>query len=413
MPQLTDTHSSGQPELKRSLSLFYLVLYGLGVTIGAGIYVLIGETAGRAGFYSPSAFVLAAVVMAFSAATFAEFSGRVPQSAGEAAYVSEGFRTPWLTLAVGSAIILSATVAGAAIALGCAGYVGLLIGAPLPVIVAAIVVAMGLLAAWGIKESVTFAAVLTLLEIGGLAVIIVAGFINNPDLLATVPRTIPPLGEPAALAAVLSASLIAFFAFIGFDDVVNIVEEAYDPVRAMPLAIGITLVVVTVLYFLVSLVALDALPLDELSSSRAPVGLMFERLTGLSPVAITLIAIFATLNGVVIQIIMASRVVYGLARRGRLPAVLGRVDKRTRTPLYATALIAGAILVLALFVPLDRLAEWTSRIILSVFFMVNAALIRVKLRGQPAPERVFVLPIAVPIIGALSCLALLVGPFVV
>lgn len=410
MIQSNHTESSiEQVTLKRSIGLVPLVLYGLGVTIGAGIYVLIGETAGRAGIHAPSAFLLAAIVMAFSAATFAEFSGRVPQCAGEASYVSRGFGQHWLTLAVGVSIIVSGTVAAAAIGLGCAGYIGLLIDTPRPVIAAVVLCMMGILASWGIKESIFFASLLTILEVAGLVAIIGAGFYANPALLALAPQTVPSIGDGAAVASVFSAGLIAFFAFIGFDDVVNIVEETKSPAKIMPWAIGITLALVTVLYFLVALVALDNLPLGELAASEAPVGLLFERLTGLSPLAITLIAIFATLNGVVIQIIMASRVAYGLARQGKLPSFLGRVSTVTRTPVIATAFVTAAVLVLAIFVPLNALAEWTSAIILAVFLLVNLALIKVKWRGEPASDDVFVVPFVIPVVGAASCLCLLLA----
>lgn len=408
-PYRTGGSQGAEPDLKRSIGLASLVLYGLGITIGAGIYVLVGEAAGRAGAYAPSAFLFAAVVMAFSAGSFAELSGRVPQSAGESAYIHRGFGLPWLTLATGLAIILAAVVAAAAISLGCAGYIGLLVELPQPVLVSAVVVLMGLIAAWGIKESVTFAAALTVLEVLGLLAIVAAGFRANPQLLSEIPDAFPSLSDGAALSGIFSASLIAFFAFIGFDDVVNIVEETVNPARVMPWAIGITLCIVTVLYFLVSLVAIDALPLDELARSSAPVGLLFERLTGWPPLTITLVAIFATMNGVVIQIIMASRVTYGLARGQSLPAVLGRVNPVTRTPLLATALITVVSLFLALFVPLNQLAEWTTQVILSVFVLVNLALLRIKLRREPAPAGVFTVPVAVPALGAVSCFFLVVG----
>ena len=272
---------------------------------------------------------------------------------------------------------------------------------------------MGLIAAWGIKESVTFAAALTVLEVLGLLAIVAAGFRANPQLLTEIPDVFPSLNDGAALSGVFSASLIAFFAFIGFDDVVNLVEETVNPARVMSWAIGITLGIVTVLYFLVSLVAIDALPLDELAGSSAPIGLLFERLTGWPPLAITLIAIFATMNGVVIQIIMASRVTYGLARGRSLPAVLGRVNRVTRTPLLATALITIVSVFLALFVPLDRLAEWTTQVILSVFVLVNLALFRIKLRREPAPAGIFTVPIAVPVLGAVSCIFLVVGSLII
>ncbi len=411
-PDHSGDAATAEPVLERSIGLVSLVLYGLGITIGAGIYVLVGEAAGRAGTYAPTSFLFAAVVMAFSAASFAELSGRIPQSAGESAYIQRGFGLPWLTLATGLAIILAAVVAAAAISLGCAGYIGLLVDLPQPVLVSAVVIVMGLIAAWGIKESVTFAAILTVLEVLGLLAIIAAGFRSNPQLLSELPDVFPSLGDGAALSGIFSASLIAFFAFIGFDDVVNIVEETVDPARVMPWAIGITLCIVTVLYFLVSLVAIDALPLEELAASTAPIGLLFERLTGWPPLAITMIAIFATMNGVVIQIIMASRVTYGLARGRSLPEFLGRVNSVTRTPLLATAIITVTSLLLALFVPLDQLAEWTTQVILSVFVLVNLALLRLKLRHEPAPDGIFIVPVAIPALGAISCFFLVVGSVV-
>ena len=130
----------------------------------------------------------------------------------------------------------------------------------------------------------------------------------------------------------------------------------------------------------------------------------------ISPLSITLIAIVATLNGVVIEIIMAARVVYGLSRKGRLPARLGAVNARTQTPLVATAVITLATLALALFVPLDALVEMTSQVILAVFALVNLSLVVVKIRGDAAPEGIFTVPVPVPVIGAVTCVGLLFGP---
>ncbi|MGI9390748.1 MAG: APC family permease [Boseongicola sp.] len=402
---------SGQsPRLRRAIGLPLLVLYGLGITIGAGIYVLIGSAAAAAGPYAPSAFLFAAFVMAFSALSFAELSGRIPQSAGEAVYVDAGFGWNWLTLATGLLIILSATIAGAAISIGCAGYVAVLLPLPQPIIVAAIVILMGIVASRGVKESVMFAGVLTVIEILGLMVIVVAGFVNEPSLIRQVPTAFPASTDTIALAGVLSASLIAFFAFIGFDDVVNLVEETRNPRRTMPWAIVISLVAVTVIYFLVVFVAVQSVPLDTLSNSNAPIGLLFEELTGLSPLGITLIAIMATINGVVIEIIMASRVVYGLGKKGRLPRFLAAVNERSRVPLNATILITAVMLVAAILVPLDELVEWTSQMILTAFTLVNMSLIIIKLRGDSPPDNIFTVPLICPILGVITCVFLLFGP---
>jgi len=191
-----------------------------------------------------------------------------------------------------------------------------------------------------------------------------------------------------------------------------LVQQTRDPARTMPWAIVISLIAVTVIYFLVVFVAVQSVPMDELAASEAPIGLLFQRLTGMSPLAITLVAVVATLNGVVIEIVMAARVVYGLGRKGRLPAWISAVHPGTQTPVRATAAITAVLLVLALAVPLDFLVETASQIILAVFALVNAALVRIKWRGDVAPDGIFTVPMAVPVIGAVSCLFLLIGPFV-
>ena len=269
---------------------------------------------------------------------------------------------------------------------------------------------MAALAAWGIRESVAIAGAMTLIEVTGLLVIIVSGIGTDPATIAELPASVaPPLSDASAVGGVLAASLIAFFAFIGFDDIVNLVEEARNPRRDLPWAIAITLGLVTLIYVLVSFVALQAVTVEALADTKAPISFLFEELTGFPPFVINVIAIMATMNGVVIILIMASRVAYGMARKGRLPPWLGKVSPRTRTPLRATILVTGAVLVLALFTPLDVLAETTSAVMLSVFFMVNLALVRLKIAGEPLPEDSFGVPLIVPLVGALSCVGLLGG----
>ena len=399
------------PELSRVITLPLLVLYGLGITIGAGIYVLIGQTAAHAGIYAPMSFVLAAVVMAFSAGTFAEFSGRLPQAAGEAVFVKAGFNSEILSLITGGIILLSAVVAAATIALGGTGYIVALTGLPERAVVAVVIALMGLVAIWGVKQSVVFAGIFTIIEVAGLLVIIGAGFWQSPDLLMQIPKVIPPVTDTAAIVAVFTTSLIAFFAFIGFDDVVNLVEETKNPVRTMPLAILITLVVATILYFLVAMVAVLTVPIDALSESSAPISLMFETLTGVSPLAISLIAIVATLNGVIIQIVMASRVLYGLAKKGSLPKWFANVNKHTHTPIFATIIITAISGILATFFPIGKLAEMTTSLILVAFTFVNISLVLLKLRKAAPPAGVYTVRIWVPLFGAISSFALLVGPY--
>lgn len=404
-------HSAAETaHLKRSIGLVGLVLYGLGVTIGAGIYVLVGETIVRAGPYAPAAFLLSAIVMGFTAASFAELSGRVPQAAGEAVYVEKSFGLPWLTIIVGLAVLVEAMIAAAAIAVGSAGYVGELVDLPREALIVCIVLLMAAIAAWGIRESVAIAGAMTLVEVAGLLVIIYFGLVNVPDSLTALPASLmPPPTDWPAMSGVLAASVITFFAFIGFDDVVNLVEEAKNPKKVMPWAIGITLFIVTALYILVSFVAAQNISVQDLTGNSAPISLLFERLTGLPSFVISLIAIIATMNGVVIILIMASRMAYGMAQEGRLPVWISVVSPRTKTPLRATVLIAAAVLVLAIFTPLDTLAETSSEVLLAVFAMINLALVWFKLKGIPAPADTFTIHIIFPIAGVIFCVALLVG----
>jgi APA family basic amino acid/polyamine antiporter len=285
-----------------------------------------------------------------------------------------------------------------------------LVSVPLWVAVVAIVVGMTAIACWGVLESVTFAAALTVVEIAGLLVIVGAGVWADPGIISRLPEVLPPLGDAGALTAVFGASLIAFFAFIGFDDVVNLVEETKTPARIMPLGILLTLGLATAIYFMVVSVAVLSAPLDLLASASAPISVLFERLTGLSPVAITLIAIVATLNGIVIQIIMAARVLYGLSNAGHLPSVFALLNPVTRTPLVSSLLIGAAVLALALTAPIGALAQATTQIVLVVFVLVSLSLVIVKSRGDAAPEGAFLVPIWAPRFGAVFCAALLIGP---
>ena len=202
------------------------------------------------------------------------------------------------------------------------------------------------------------------------------------------------------------------FCFVGFEDLVNIAEETKRPAVTLPWAIFLTLGITTLLYVLVSAVAVLMVPIDALAQSKAPLSLVFERVAKMPPGLISAIAVIATLNGIVVQMIMASRVLYGLARQGHIPTAFGRVHPLTRTPVFATVVVVGVILALALLFPMERLAEMTARFTLVVFALVNAALVLIKWRGEPAPVEAFVVWSWVPILGVLNCLLLLAVDFI-
>lgn len=401
------------PRLVRSLTLTHAVLYGLGVTIGAGIYVLVGIAAGRSGMHAPLAFLGAAIVMAFSAASFAELGTRMPVSASEAAYVQAAFRRDWLSLAVGLLVVATAMISAATISVGSAGYVAVFLPIAAPWIISGVVLAMGAVACLATVQSVTFAGLMTVIEVGGLVLIIVAGLGHGTDVVTRIPEIWPSAGDSAAWTGIAGTSLIAVFAFIGFEHLVNVAEEIKEPSRTLPRALFLTLGLTALVYALVVWIAVTAVPPQELAGSRAPLALVFERLTGLPLVTMSAIAIVATLNGVIVHMIMIARVIYGMADQGNLPKALTRLNPVTHTPLLATAVGVGAILVLALLVPLAGLADLTARFTLVVFAFVNLALIRIKTGTEAPPPGTFICPRWVPFAGLVSSVLLLVVDFVV
>jgi amino acid transporter len=391
--------------LKRSLSLPLITLYGLGTTIGAGIFALVGKVAGRADLLAPFSFLVASGLAAFTAFSFAELSSRLPRSAGEAVYVRAGLRSRGLSVAVGLFVTLAGIVSAAAIVNGAVGYVHEFLSLARATVIVALVLALGLIAAWGITESVSTAALFTAIEIAGLGLVVWAG---HEGLLALPERAgelVPPM-EGAAWGGILAGAILAFYAFLGFEDMVNVAEEVKDVSRNLPAAIILTLVITTAVYAVVATTAVLSVPPAELAASGAPLALIYERGTGGSAAVISLIGIFALLNGALIQVIMSSRVLYGLSSQGDVPAVFGRVNPLTRTPLVATSLATAAILILALWFPIEPLAEATSIIMLFIFTLVNLALVLIK-RRDPRPPGVWVFPVWVPVTGFLVSSAFL------
>jgi basic amino acid/polyamine antiporter, APA family len=393
--------------LRRRLGLALLVLYGTGITVGAGIYVLIGAVAGHAGVYAPWSFVVAAAVMTLTVASYAELSTRFPVSAGEAAYVRAAFQSRALSTAIGLLTVVIGVVSSAAVTLGSVGYIQQFIDLPQGLIVVSVIVALGAVAAWGILESVALASVFTIIEVGGLITVIVAGIHAGLPIATTIAHA-PPLNA-MAMSGIGFGSLLAFFAFIGFEDLANVVEEAKIPHRDIPRAMILTLLISTILYVFVAAVAVSAGPIERLSSSSAPLSLVFREVAGVSPATISAIAIVATLNTTLAQMTMAARVVYGIARERELPAIFARVHPRTGTPLVATACVAASIVPLALLVPLTPLAEGTSLATLAVFALVNLALLRLRCRRVPSDIPHVTVPTWVPATGFVTCVAMMAG----
>ncbi len=373
-----------EPVLRRALTLPWLVFYGVGVTVGAGVFALIGEVVRVSGDLAVLAFLVAGLVAAFTAMSYAVLASAYPRAAGEAIYVKMGFGEMAGRI-VGLGVVAIAITSSAVISLAFAGYLGALTGFHSSASVAGILVLLGFVAWYGVRESVGFASLITVLEVGTLAVVVIGGF-----PLLTKERSVASLAslpsDATTFLALFSGAFLAFFAFIGFEDIENMAEETMDPHRAIPAAILWTLGISVTLYILVAAVAISFPDRQALINSNAPLALLFERTTGYPAAPVAAMASIAMINGILVQIIRASRVLYGMAREGMIPAALGCLDKKRATPALAIGLITAAILALALFVPFLQLASLTSFIILVIFTAVNASLYVIGSRPG-APEK--------------------------
>lgn len=388
--------------LNRVLNLPVLTLYGLGTIVGAGIYVLVGKVAGSAGLFTPYAFLLAGIIAAFTAFSYAELSTRFPQASGAALYVHQGLRLQPLAQLVGWLVVLTGIVSAATLANGFVGYMQVFVDTPRWLIIGVLVTLLTAIACWGIRESAVLIITITLAEIGGLLFVIWVGMGAEPVATWDSIVTAPPAG---AMTGILLGGFLAFYAFVGFEDMVNVVEEVKQPRKTMPRAIIAALLLSAVLYVAVAVAAVRLMPPEQLAGSDKPLADMVSR-AGMSDVGISLISLIAVINGALAQIIMASRVMYGMAQQKLAPAALGVVHDGRQTPLRATVLVGGVLLFFALALPLVTLAKITSFITLTVFALANIALVVIKCRsGRDAGA--FNLPLFVPVVGAVLCVALM------
>ena len=383
--------------LKRNLTLPLLTLYGLGNILGAGIYVLVGKVAGIAGLGTPLAFLIAMLVAGLTAFSYMELAGRFPVSASVSVYLHKAFGRRWLSVLIGVAMILGGIASAAALSQGFAGYLRLYVNVPASVASVGIILVIGLIAIKGIKESAVLAAVFTLIEIIGLLLIIWVG--RNAFTQAAVSdvlRIDPILGT----GGVIAGAFLAFYAFIGFEDMVNVSEEVKNPRKTMPLAILFSLLISTVLYIIVVIVSVTIVSPQDLSTSSAPLALVYERTGAQGAIVLTSIGLLAAVNGIVVQIIMGSRVLYGLAKQGWIHDKFLKLHKTNQTPIFATICIVAAMILATLTLPIVSLAKVTSLMLLGIFILVNASLISVK-RKQKIHKGYITVPIAIPILGVI------------
>ncbi|MFN8033096.1 MAG: APC family permease [Mycobacterium sp.] len=389
--------------LKRTLGLPLLTLYGLGNILGAGIYVLVGKVAGIAGSSTTLAFLIAMATAAVTALSYMELAGRYPVSASVSVYLHHAFGKRWLSTAIGLTMVGGGVASAAALAQGFAGYLNSLVAVPTMVGSVGLLVVLGAIAIKGIGESATMAAVLTGLEVLGLLLVIwfgrkAFGHIDVGRLLTIDPAV--------GLGGVVTGAFLAFYAFIGFEDMVNVSEEVKKPSRTMPLAIMFALLASTVLYLLVVVVSTTLVAPAELAASEAPLTLVFERSGAGHAIFLSLIGLIAAVNGVIVQVIMCSRILYGLAKEGWIHSLFAHVHGSYQTPVKATLVVICVMIIGTAVLPLVSLAQLTSLLVLVIFTLVNASLIMIKRRHRDHQGYIEV-PVAIPYLGVLMCLGTL------
>lgn len=392
---------SANVKLKRTLGLPLVVLYGLGNILGAGIYVLVGKVAGFAGTSTTLAFIVAMITAGFTAFSYMELAGRYPVSASVSVYLHKAFGKRWLSVLIGLMMVAGGIASAAALSQGFAGYLGSFFDIPSAVASVGLIVALGIIALKGINESAKTAALFTAVEILGLIMIIWVG----RNAFSTVQTSSLFAVDPAfGVGGLIAGAFLAFYAFIGFEDMVNISEETKNPRRTMPLAILISLIASTALYLSVVIVSTTVVTPAELSSSEAPLTLVFQQSGANYPNILSLIGMIAVINGVIVQIIMCSRILYGLAKQGWLNNHLSVVHPKHKTPIVATLVVLVLMIAGTLIFPLVSLAQITSLLILTIFSLVNISLIIIK-RRQTKHTGYITVPIMVPYIGTLLCCA--------
>ena len=374
------------PALRRVLIFWPLLFYGLGVIVGAGIYVAIGTVIARAGDAAPIAFLLAGITAAMTGLCYAELANRYPEAAGSVAYVKHAFGSDVLARITGLALTAAVAISAASIARGAISYLEVLVPWPPAMLLPLLILVCAAIAAYGVGESVRIASALGIMEIAGLIAATVAGVIAAPELHV---RSMLPT-DLAAWGSTVSGAFIAFFAFIGFETLANMAEETRDPHRTVPRGILGAVAVSILLYVAVAVAAV----LSDSSPERP----LLDIFAGRGSWLFACVGFLAVDNGVLVQIVMLARLFYGMARHSQLPALFAHVHARTGTPLPATVCAAGIVMAAAVVVSFEQLLVLTNLVTLAIFTLVDAALRHLHRTGPPTAG--FAAPAWVPPVAA-------------
>ncbi|MFD8232903.1 APC family permease [Streptomyces sp. NPDC059696] len=399
---------AGAPEgtaLKRALTTPLLYFFILGDVLGAGVYVLIGQVAADAGGAVWVPLVVALLLALLTAASYAELATKYPRAGGASHYTTRAFG-PFAGFLAGFCMLAAGLVSVAALARGFGGdYLSAFVTLPVGLVAVLFLALLALVNARGIQESTRANVVATVVEVGGLVVIVALGawllLRGDGDMGRLVQLGTP---EKGAAAAVLSGSVLAYYSFVGFETSVNVAEETRDPRRSYPRALFGALATAGAVYVLVGIAASAAVPTSRLAESSGPLLEVVQEAGGVPPRVFSAIALVAVANGALLTGIMSSRLAYGMARDGLLPAALTKVLPGRRTPWASIAVTTLLAMLLSLTGSVATLASTLVLLLLVVFLMVNTAVL--VLRRDPGKTDHFRAPTALPVLGIGSCVLL-------
>ncbi|MEK6972515.1 MAG: amino acid permease [archaeon] len=391
-------------KLKKTLGLWEITLSGIGIILGAGIYVLLGKAAGLAGYGIWLSFMIGAFLAAFTGLSYAELASRFPKAGGEYVYVKHAFNKT-LAFVIGWLIILEGIISAAAVALGFGGYLASITG--LGIIFGAILIifASTILILYDLKESVLIGIVCTIIELLGLAIILFFG----------LPRmNIANLMEIPSFISVWQAAALVFFAYIGFGSMVRLSEETKSATKNIPQGILIAIAVSAIVYILVAIAAVSLMPPQALAASDAPLADAIGSVLGNNIFLIlAVIALFATANTVLFVMLTTSRIVYGMAELRSLPISLSFINPVTHTPIIATILVAVFSLLFVFVGNIETVANLTNFMVFCSFILVNGAAIVLRYTENEHPP--FKMPLNIgkfplpALLGLLFSIALLLS----
>ncbi|UCD04081.1 MAG: amino acid permease [Candidatus Woesearchaeota archaeon] len=390
-------------DLKRGLGLLETTVIGVGITIGAGIYVLIGKAVGLTGPSVWISFVVAGILAALTGLSYAELSSMYPKDSSEYLYIKKAFKWESLAFLTGWICILTGAIGAAAVSLGFAGYFVYIFNTPMILTAMFVIVLLSVINFMGVKKSAMLDVIFTIAAVLGLVFIIFIGLKNfgSVNYFQTID----------GLRGVFKSASLIFFAYIGFQGVVRLSEETREPSKTIPKAIILSVVITTFLYIGVAIASVSTLSTSELSGSSAPLADITARvLGGANPIVIAILAIFATLSTILAVLLITSRLLYGMAEEHSLPKSLKSINPLTQTPGNAILLTGVGSLFFILLGKIETVASIVNFMIFVIFILVNLSVISLRYK-YPDMHRNFKVPINIGRFPILAFAAVLVSLF--